>query len=159
VTAYGPTAGKEAGQIYRAIRDGMARTARDERVTTSWCGASLDRDGLRHWFRDKIDGMINLKAGLRSDGARKREKCRCRACLHQHGHDLERGRLAIVRCYHCPSREHLPYGRKWENDYQIGAWRDSRRARERVTQRIAVRQFETEDARKRLGHLLSTWED
>jgi hypothetical protein len=159
MSAYGPTAGHEAGQIARAIRDGFARVSKGEQVQVYRMGERLDADGLRAWFRDKIDGMINLKAGLRSDGAPKRVgHCRCKACLHQHGHDLKRGGLVNVRCPSCPV-PHRDYGRKWEYDYQASAWRDSRRARERVTRRVVVQQFETEDARRRLGHLLSTWED
>lgn len=47
------------------------------------------------------------------------------------------------------------YCRKADNDYHIRLWRDSRRVRELLTTRIIHRQFETVDARRRFGHLLT----
>lgn len=52
---------------------------------------------------------------------------------------------------------HIPgygIGRKWDNDYQVRLWRDSRRLRD-IAARIIVRQFETEEARARFSHLLT----
>lgn len=49
-------------------------------------------------------------------------------------------------------------GRKWDNDYQVRLWRDSRRLRD-IAARIIVRQFETVEARSRFAHLLTDWRD
>lgn len=56
---------------------------------------------------------------------------------------------------------HIPghgCGRKWQQDYQIAAWRDSRRLRD-LAQHIRVYQFETQEARERFGHRLSKHDD
>jgi hypothetical protein len=49
-------------------------------------------------------------------------------------------------------------GRKWDNDYQVRLWRDSRRLRD-IANRIRVYQFETSEARNRFSHLLSRYDD
>ena len=49
-------------------------------------------------------------------------------------------------------------GRKWDNDYQVRLWRDSRRLQD-IAKRIRVYQFETEEARSRFSHLLSSYTD
>lgn len=53
----------------------------------------------------------------------------------------------------------LPNGRKWSMDYHWAAWRDSRRIRDHKERRVAIHQFETTEARERLGHLLSSYRD
>lgn len=45
-------------------------------------------------------------------------------------------------------------GRKWDNDYQVRLWRDSRRLQD-IAKRIRVYQFETEEARSRFSDRLS----
>jgi len=49
-------------------------------------------------------------------------------------------------------------GRKWDNDYQVRMWRDSRRLRD-IANRIRVYQFESEEARSRFSDLLATRDD
>ena len=51
-----------------------------------------------------------------------------------------------------------PRGRKDCSDWFIRAWRDSRRCRD-IANRVIVRQFETAEARRRLGHLLWSGDD
>lgn len=153
VILYGHSAGRQAGEIARAVRDGLARTARGERVTVHRGGEPLDHKGLRQWFCDKLDGMINLKAGLRSDGAPRKTRCACKHCLGRCDCALRKifARGGLVCGYGCRA----PWGgRRWENDWQASAWRDSRRARDRVLARARIRQFETEVARARLAHLI-----
>lgn len=45
-------------------------------------------------------------------------------------------------------------GRKWDNDYQIALYRDSRRLHD-IAQRVRVYQFETVEARSRFSHRLA----
>lgn len=53
----------------------------------------------------------------------------------------------------------LPAGRKWSNAYYWQAWRDSRRIQDRVLRRVRIYQFETPEAHRRFGHLLSSHGD
>lgn len=52
-----------------------------------------------------------------------------------------------------------PRWRKWSSDYHYAALRDSRRIQDRVLRRVRVYQFETVEARRRFGHLLSSQND
>lgn len=52
-----------------------------------------------------------------------------------------------------------PRGRKDDPDWEIRAWRDSRRVRDILTTRLRVYQFETDEARRRFGHLLARRDD
>lgn len=52
-----------------------------------------------------------------------------------------------------------PRGRKDCSDYVIRARRDARAISVRVLCRVRVYQFETEEARRRFGHLLSSYHD
>ena len=49
-------------------------------------------------------------------------------------------------------------GRKWDNDYQVKLWRDSRRVQD-IAKRIRVYQFETEEARSRFSDRLANRDD
>lgn len=49
-------------------------------------------------------------------------------------------------------------GRKWDNDYFVQAWRDSRKLRD-IANRVRVYQFETQEAKMRFGHLLASYND
>ena len=149
LTMYGPgTVGPRAGEIARAIQAGFTATARGERVSVHRYTEPLDHEQLRQWFRDKLDGLINLKAGLRSDGAPAKRACACLHCMGRCDCALKKipergGRVCGYGC--C-----APWGgRRWETDWEASARRDSRAARDRV----AVRRFETDVVRKRLGHL------
>lgn len=154
--------GKAAGEIARGMREGLAAAQKGVRIKTWWGDDGKSADQLRAWFRDKLDGMINLKAGLRSDGApaRDRQRCFCRGCVHAHMHDLDRPAMAldrtiIVRCPSCP-RDHIEYGgRKRESEYESGAHRDQWRLRDKRERRIIIHQFETAEVRERFGHLIS----
>ena len=50
-------------------------------------------------------------------------------------------------------------GRKASREYQTMLYRDQRRVRDRVLNRVRVYQFETKEARKRFSHLLSSREE
>jgi hypothetical protein len=52
-----------------------------------------------------------------------------------------------------------PRGRKDCPDWFLRAYRDSRRIRAHQAQRVAIHQFETDEARRRFGHLLTPWND
>lgn len=155
MTLYGERAGRRAGQIARCIRDGFAAADAGVRVKPEWSSNGLDGAGLRQWFRDKLDGMINLKAGLRSDGAPRRDRlsCRCRGCLHEHRHLMERGldeylRYASIRCWNCPRGHEDWGGRKWSDDYERGLVQDQWDLRGRSR----VRQLRTPELRARFAH-------
>jgi len=157
MSLYGENPGPNAGKIYRAIKQGFEQTARGERVRPHWGDSALDAESLRQWFRAKLDGMINVKAGLRSDGAARKSRCNCNACTGRC--DCGIARKIIDGRERCGYGCHRPYGEKWEQDYENRAYRDSRAARDRVARRIRVYQFETKEARRRLGHLLSERDD
>lgn len=57
------------------------------------------------------------------------------------------------------NREDCRPWRRLSPDYQIRLYRDANRVREITQQRIIHRQFETDIAKSRLGHLLTRWED
>ena len=156
---YGPGAvGANAGEIARAVREGFAATVRGERVSVHRHGEPLDQEGLRQWFRDKLDGLINIKAGLRSDGAPRKRACACMHCLGRCDCGIKKieARGGYVCGYGCRA----PWGgRRWETDWEASAWRDLRKARDRVLSRVTVRSFETDVARRRLGYLVSERED
>jgi hypothetical protein len=68
----------------------------------------------------------------------------------------------FAKCLNNKINSHLPSygkGRKWDSDYQIRLWRDSRRVRDILTIRLRVYQFETVEARSRFGHLLARYDD
>lgn len=52
-----------------------------------------------------------------------------------------------------------PRGRKDSPEYAAQAYRDQQAIRRRITQRVRVYQFETPEARRRFGHLLSRRDD
>lgn len=52
-----------------------------------------------------------------------------------------------------------PKGRKTDYDYEWRLRRDARAIFDRNTKRIRIYQFETEEARKRFSHLLSSYGD
>lgn len=57
---------------------------------------------------------------------------------------------------------HVPgygVGRKWDNDYQVRLWRDSRKVRAIQLERIRYYQFETAEANSRFSHLLTSRDD
>jgi hypothetical protein len=45
--------------------------------------------------------------------------------------------------------------RKWDDEYQVRFRRDQQSIRARVTRRVIVTQFETDEARRRFSHLLT----
>jgi hypothetical protein len=49
--------------------------------------------------------------------------------------------------------------RKWNDEYQVRLWRDQRRLWQILNQRYRIYQFETDEVRKRFGHLLARRED
>jgi hypothetical protein len=49
--------------------------------------------------------------------------------------------------------------RKWDDEYQVRLWRDQRRLWEILNQRYRIYQFETDEVRRRFGHLLACRED
>lgn len=49
-------------------------------------------------------------------------------------------------------------GRKWDNDWFVSAWRDSRRLRD-IEKRIRVYQFDTQEARSRFSDRLAKRDD
>lgn len=157
ITAYGTAPGKIAGAICRAIRDGLLQTARGERVRIHRWSDPIGNIAFREWFRNKIDGLINIKAGLRADGAKLRDRgvCKCRACVHRRN---AHGDREYEYCTTCPS-PHWAYGRRWEYPFQAGMVRDARRIHDRLLHRVIVRQFETDIAHRRFKHLLTTKED
>jgi hypothetical protein len=50
-------------------------------------------------------------------------------------------------------------GRKYDSLYQIAMYRDCMAARDHSQRRIRIYQFETVEARRRLSHLLSRYDD
>lgn len=50
-------------------------------------------------------------------------------------------------------------GRKWKSDWQISAWRDSRKLRDHADRRVRFYQLETAEARGRFSHLLARHDD
>lgn len=157
-TRYGDIVGPYAGQLVRALREGFAAADRGVKVKPSWTSDGLDGAQLRQWFRDKLDGVINLKAGLRSDGASRRSKLRCRCMGCRHEHMMERGvhealRYAAIRCHACPP-DHAEWGgRRWGDIYQVDLHRDQWRLRDLRERRVRVRRFATDLVRARFGHL------
>ena len=129
-----------------------------------WSCNGLDGEDLRQWFRDKLDGLINLKAGLRSDGAPARWRgraaddrrfrrfvCRCRRCEHDRAYHHDNTSLrprVSASCTHCNGLHVEWGGRKWESDYYGRALRDQQAL---GTPRRSVRRFETEDVRRRFA--------
>lgn len=56
---------------------------------------------------------------------------------------------------------HIPgygKGRRWDHDYYVRLWRDSRRLQD-MARRVRVYQFETNEARSRFAHLLAHRDD
>jgi hypothetical protein len=76
--------------------------------------------------------------------------------IRQQFHESLHDRINAAQPYSSaePFRPAPPRGRKDCRDWFVGAWRDSRRCRD-IARRIVVREFETAEARKRLGHLLT----
>lgn len=153
-TLYGSNVGTTGGMTARAIRDGLARTARGELVTVTRFGRQLDHEALRQWFRDKIDGLINLKAGLREDGAPRKQRCACAHCLGRCTCSIRK--IAARGGYVCGYGCREPWGgRRWSGEWQMSAWRDAWRVRDKRESRVAIHSFETDMARARLAHLVS----
>lgn len=50
-------------------------------------------------------------------------------------------------------------GRKWRYDWQIAAWRDSRKLQDIRRLRLRVYRFETSEANARFSHLLASHDD
>lgn len=56
-------------------------------------------------------------------------------------------------------RRPAPRGRKDCRDWQIQAWRDSRRIHDRLQRRVVIHGLETAEARKRFAHLIDRGDD
>jgi hypothetical protein len=145
-----------SGAVARAIKNGFELCRAGYKVRASWAGRAMDEAELRQWFRDRLDQRINLKAGLRSDGAPLKTQCACKHCMGRC--DCSRSRLRLRGGWVCGGGCRFPWGgRHWDEDWQGSARRDSRRLRDRFTSRIAIHSFDTELARKRFGHLIEPW--
>ncbi len=68
-------------------------------------------------------------------------------------------RRALDRRINLKVSDGKPRGRRDCYEYDIAAWRDSRRIREILTRRIRHYHFETAEARTRFGHLLARYDD
>ncbi len=55
--------------------------------------------------------------------------------------------------------EHYGIGHKWSSNWQIAAWRDSRKLRDYRERRVRFYQLETGEARERFSHLLAHHDD
>jgi hypothetical protein len=92
----------------RACRTAFEVTRAGRRFAMERFGRPLDLDGWREEFRRALDQRINLRGGLRSDGAVAKYGCRCMACS---------GRCSCAGCYNSREYRHV------EADPEL-AWRE-----------------------------------
>jgi hypothetical protein len=138
-------------------RTAFATTAAGGMVRIYWNTPILNAEGWREEFRAALDKRINVKAGLRSDGAPKRSKCRCMHCTAKCDCACRKfvGTPAPI-VGDCGYGCRFPWGgRKWDSDYEGNLIRDRRAIEDRVTRRISLYQINTPELRQRFAHLLS----
>ncbi len=144
-----------------AARKAFAVTAAGGSVRTYWTNRTLDANGWREEFRTAHDKRINVKAGLRSDGAPKRSKCRCMHCTAKCDCACRKfvgtpGPIVGDCGYGC----RFPWGgRKWDSGYEADLARDRHAITQRVTSRMSLYQLNTPELRQRFAHLLSDRRD
>lgn len=169
--------GPAAGATARDIRDGLARARAGVKIRTWWGGDGLDEAGLRVWFQRKIDESINLKGGLRSDGAARKARCSCWCCrdlrvlrklyygLHGkvehccHGGGSRGNGRPSALVHEVGTHCYAWGGRKWDWTYQVGFRRDQSAIRDKIARRVRLYYLETPECRERFAHLVSERED
>lgn len=117
-------------------------------------GHTYDLPALQEWFRQQLDEAINLKAGLRADGAPRKRQCACKHCVGRCDCNIRKlsARGSFVCGYGC--RE--PWGgRRWDPDWQRALSQDARAIQDKIERRVAIHNFRTDIVRSKLGHLVT----
>lgn len=150
-------------EYLRMVRGAFEHTRNGGTVRTHWCNPWMNAEGWRLEFQEALDRRINVKAGLRADGARKRNLARClvaRACTTR----LTRVSRTVPRSAVNGARR-ASARRTDASGIATGrsARGETRERRETVCSiafaSVGSRRWKTMEARARLGHLQSWMED
>lgn len=151
--ARGYGSGSAAGAVARNYLVAFEKAKRGIKIIFERGGDEYGAEDLCEWFRGKLDEAMNLKAGLRADGAPRKARCHCKHCEGRC--DCALRRVIIDGRGRCGYGCRAPWGRKWEREWQIGAERDQRAIADKHERRYAIYQFNTPELRGRFAHLLS----